>query len=459
MKLQPNNFCISDYLHHTFDCDCGQQHSTALQEVVIQRGAIDSLPRLVANAGCHRVMVVCDRHTYEAAGRRVEQVLADGGISCLLHLLEAENVVPDEQVLGKLLMAHTPDIDLLVAVGTGTINDICKYLSHHLRLPYMVVASAPSMDGFASVGAALITDHLKTTYDTHVPLAIIGDVEVLKNAPMEMITAGLGDILGKYTCLADWKLAHIVTGEYYCPVIVQMVENSIQKVVDNAQKVLQRDEDAIAAIMEALVLTGIAMSFVGNSRPASGSEHHISHYWEMRFLFDGRTPVLHGTKVGIGAVLSCYLYSRLHQLKPDFAAARQIAQDFDYESWKAAMHRTFLQAADGVIALEQKTQKNGLEGHAKRLAVIEERWDDIVEMIAQSVPPTNVIIKLLAGLGAPVYPVQEQVDNQMVHDGILVAKEVRDRYTILQLLWDLGLAEQEADDVIGWLEQQTAVAQ
>lgn len=454
MHIDPTNFNIHNYLNQTFSCSCGHTHTTNLREVLIEPGAVKSLPVLLKRHEVHFPMIVCDCNTYSAAGQLIAEILDKAGIRHTLCILKSKEVVPDESALGELLFAHHPQVDCIIAVGTGTLNDLCKFFSYHLNVPYLVVATAPSMDGFASMGAALISNNLKTTYNAHVPFAIIADVDILKNAPMQMITAGLGDILGKYTCLADWKLSHIVTGEYFCPVICEMVEQSIQQVVTNAQAVLKRDPDAVAAIMEALVLTGIAMSFVGNSRPASGSEHHISHYWEMRYLFDGRKPVLHGTKVGIGTVISCYLYSQIKDLDINFTQARSTVASFDFEQWQITMHRTFLQAADGVISLERKVGKNSVTSHAARIVIIEDLWPEIIKMIASSVPTTQSVMELLSSLGAPIFPEQIGIDKQMVVDSVVVAKEVRDRYTILQLLWDLGVAEQAGNSVVNWLAAQ-----
>ena len=128
---------------------------------------------------------------------------------------------------------------------------------------------------------------------------------------MHLIAAGLGDTLGKYTCLLDWKLANMITGEYYCPEVVEMVRTALRTVRAQSEKVQTRDPEAVKAVTEALVLTGIAMSFVGNSRPASGCEHHCAHCWEMKALMEGRTPALHGTQVGVGTILALRLYHRL----------------------------------------------------------------------------------------------------------------------------------------------------
>ena len=159
------------------------------------------------------------------------------------------------------------------------------------------------MDGFASSVAALNVDSMKTTFDARPPVAVIGDTGILSTAPYPMIAAGLGDLLGKFTCLCDWKLARIITGEHYCERIVELVERCVQSVLADAPRAKDRDPAVLGDIMEGLVLTGVAMSLYGNSRPASGCEHHISHYWEMIFEQQGRRPVPHGAQVGVGTVL------------------------------------------------------------------------------------------------------------------------------------------------------------
>lgn len=454
MKIRPSEFKVEDYLGKTFECACGRSHFTELGRVLIKSGALKEVPDLIKQLGYRRPMVICGPNSKKAAGAAVNELLTDSGFKTVFHVLDSSDLVPDEAALGELMMAHEINVDIILAVGTGTINDICKFMSFHMGIPYAVIATAPSMDGFASNGAALITQNLKTTYSAHVPLAIAADIDVLKNAPIHMITAGLGDILGKYICLTDWKISNIINGEYYCPQIVKMVEHSLNKVTENAEKVLRRDEEAVAAIMEALIITGIAMSFVGNSRPASGSEHHISHYWEMKFQLEGKKPVLHGTKVGIGTVLTCFIYNQIKDMEPDFEKARKHAADFDMEIWEKNITRTFMQAAPGVIELERKAGKNSAVKHEERIKIIEEKWGEIAQTVKTSVPAAESIISMLESLNAPAFPQDIGIDSNTVYDSIIVAKEVRDRYTLLQLLWDLGIEEEMAGRLVGWLDSR-----
>ena len=316
----------------------------------------------------------------------------------------------------------------------------------------MVFATAPSMDGFVSIGAALITNYVKTTYQARVPLAVIGDTDILAAAPMEMITAGLGDILGKYTCLLDWKMAHIITGEYYCSHIADMVKEAVEIVVEESTRIKDRNPDAVKAVTEALVLSGIAMSFVGNSRPASGSEHHLSHYWEMKFQAEGKKPILHGIKVGIGMIAVTKMYETLENEQFDFASLKE--RSFDYAAWEKKVKDCYQDAAPGIIALEEKAQKNNLDKRNKRLAILEKKWPEILRTIKESLPSSAEMEKLLASLGAPINPAQIGVSSELVEDAVILAKEVRDRFTLLQVLWDTGLLDEYAKMIAAYFGEK-----
>lgn len=267
-----------------------------------------------------------------------------------------------------------------------------------------------------------------------------------------MIAAGLGDLLGKFTCLCDWKLAHLITGEHYCPSIAELVEGCTKNVLEHADQARERDAKVIGAIMEGLVLSGVAMSLYGNSRSASGCEHHMSHYWEMMFLFQGRPAVLHGTKVGVGTAVAVRLYKELAAGQMDYEGAREKAENYDVHCWEENMRRTYGIAAEGVIDLEKTERKNDPEQVEKRLEIIEEHEDEIRKTIEELVPSLALVQKVLTDLEAPVNPLELGIDRDMVADSIMVAKEVRNRYTLLQLLWDLGLLEEMAQKTADYFE-------
>lgn len=436
---------LNQYLNHEFQCKCGRTHKTDLKVVDVDQNATSRLPEHISSLGFKKPFLVADKNTWKAAGKSVAEVLTSAGMIFSSHIFHEKNLIPDEKALGSLIMAVPDDTDVILAIGSGTINDLCKFSSFKLGLPYMVFATAPSMDGFVSIGAALVTDFVKTTYSAHVPLAVIGDTEILSQAPMEMIVAGLGDILGKYTCLLDWKMAQIINGEYYCDTIAGMVKEAVEIVVEESTKVKDRNPAAVKAITEALILSGIAMSFTENSRPASGSEHHLSHYWEMKFQAEGKPPVLHGIKVGIGMIAVTQMYEMFTEEKIDFASARNAS--FDASAWEEKVRNCFGQAAEGILALEERSGKNNLEKRNQRLTILENKWPLIRDTIKENLPSSQKMIQLLQSLGAPVRPSQVGISDEMTRDAIILAKEIRDRFTLLQMLWDTGLLESYAEEI------------
>lgn len=445
MKMYAEPHCLQDYLNQTYTCDCGKTHSAPLRAVSIRKDALEDLPRYVNELGFHSLYLVCDSITYQIAGERCISILRDAGIAA--EIIQLTHIDFDEATLGELLIHLPENCDLAVAVGTGTINDMVRYFSFKTGLPFFTVATAAPMDGFASSIAAIQVNHLKTTFQARPPLAIIGDTEILRGAPYGMIAAGLGDLLGKCTCLCDWRLSHLITGEHQCGHIIDLVEACVRHTLAVAEGAKNRDPQALGDIMEGLVLAGVAMSLYGNSRPASGCEHHMSHYWETILEQRGQRPAPHGTQVSVGTVLILKAVEELLTREVDFDAARKAAARYDAEKWEREIRRAYGPAAPGVIRMERESHKNDAGGRLRRIDVMEEHWEEILELL-RGLPGSEEVAGLLRGLGSPYLPPQIGVDRALLKDTFLYCKEIRARYTILQMLWDLELLDEISDAVI-----------
>lgn len=313
---------ISQWAGMEYSCACGKSHKVDIQAIRVGSGVIQELPGILRDLGASHIFLVADNYTYEAAGRQVEQLLDQAGLSYHKRVFQTETpLVPNEYALGSVLAAMTSQDDMLLAVGSGTLNDVTKYVSARTGVPYVIAATAPSMDGYASTVAPTILDGFKTTLPAVYPAAIVADVDILKDAPMPMLTAGFGDIIGKFTSLADWRLSHQLNGEYYCPEVAGVIEAAVETCAANAQALAQREPQAIQAVTEALILSGLAMGMVGVSRPASGAEHQMAHYWEMDALRRGEEHPLHGNAVGVGTVLAASLYEMAVEYLPQGFAA------------------------------------------------------------------------------------------------------------------------------------------
>ena len=313
---------ISQWAGMEYSCACGKSHKVDIQAIRVGSGVMQELPGILRDLGASHIFLVADNYTYEAAGRQVEQLLDQAGLAYHKRVFQTETpLVPNEYALGSVLAAMTSQDDMLLAVGSGTLNDVNKYVSARTGIPYVIAATAPSMDGYASTVAPTILDGFKTTLPAVYPAAIVADVDILKDAPMPMLTAGFGDIIGKFTSLADWRLSHQLNGEYYCPEVAGVIEAAVETCAANAQALAQREPQAIQAVTEALILSGLAMGMVGVSRPASGAEHQMAHYWEMDALRRGEEHPLHGNAVGVGTVLAASLYEMAAEYLPQGFAA------------------------------------------------------------------------------------------------------------------------------------------
>jgi glycerol-1-phosphate dehydrogenase [NAD(P)+] len=326
------NMDIKELLQGIDSCECGKNHACPIDHVIIGKNALQSLEEICKNY--KSILMVSDQNTYRVCGKEVADILGEKVTSSIMFETGDAPLIPDEKAIEAIHAKYMDGVDLILGVGSGVINDLCKIVSFELKLPYYIVATAPSMDGYASVGSALILKGMKVTLNAAPPKAIIADTKVLKDAPMDMIQAGYGDILGKYSCLNDWKLSALINGEYICETVYNLTYETANKVKGLAKGVVERDEEAVGALMEALVVVGIAMAFVGNSRPASGSEHHFSHYFEITGILNDAPYLAHGIDVVYAAVLTAKIREQILASTPERRA-------FDEEEWKKVLDICF----------------------------------------------------------------------------------------------------------------------
>lgn len=437
---------IENYVNKTINCACGKTHRSQVEKVVISSTAIEvELVDFIKQNGYDKITVICDQKSYAVAGEKVLSVLERVGAEYKVHKFN-DDLVPDERAVGNILMGAMAGSKAFLSVGSGTLNDLTRYASAVKGLPYFVVGTAPSMDGYISAGSALIYNGLKLTFETHAPQAVFFVPEILANAPRDMIASGVGDLLGKINCLKDWKLSAIINDEYLCPFIYDTTFTAVENTVTAKDGIINSDDNAVATLLESLLISGVCMDYAGNSRPASGCEHHISHFWEMRYIMENRPAVFHGTKVGIGTIIALKAYEYIARLKPDFNKIRK-AKRKTYDEWESEVKTAFMGASDEIIALEKAKGKNDERKINNRLTIIEKKWSEITAL-AMSGRKSDEVKDFLLGLSAPIYPHQIGVDKEMAKQAILYAKEIRDRYTVLQLLCDLNELEKFATLII-----------
>lgn len=416
---------INELLMGVRDCECGMTHLCPIDHVIIRKNACDELTELTKKYTS--ILLVADTNTYAVCGNKVKGILASRISDTLIY--EREGVlVPDEVAIRELDEHVTDATDLIIGVGSGVINDLCKIVSFNHKLPYYIVATAPSMDGYASKGSALILEGMKVTLNADVPRAIIADTDVLANAPMDMIRAGYGDIIGKYSCLNDWRLSALVNGEYICERVLNATYAEVEKTVSLADGVRERNGEAIGALMEALVAVGILMAYVGNSRPASGSEHHLSHYFEIVGIVRDEEYLPHGIDVCCSAIETAKLREELMSIE----SLDGVEYSFDEEVYESEIRRVYGKIADEVLALQKKY---GLYGK-DRVKIYRERWDDIRNLLADA-PTSEEMLALVESVGISYDGFRTLYGEEKLKDAMLYAKDLKDRYTVLWTYYDI----------------------
>lgn len=432
-----------------FDCACGRHHGVGMQHLRVGQGALEALPEFLGALGVKRPFVFCDENTLEAAGHAVKGLLDRAGIPHTLYTLPAKHPEPDEMVCGGLLMAFDPRCDGVVAVGSGVINDSGKVLAHALGLPLLCVATAPSMDGYASDSSSMVRDGVKVSLYNACPQALIADTGILRQAPMRLLQAGLGDMLAKYCSVCEWRIAHLVTKEYYCPDIAALMREALRRVRDAAGGLTSRDPGAVEQVTQGLILAGIAMAFAEVSRPASGLEHYFSHIWEMMALERGLPMELHGIQVGIGTLLTLGIWEQLKQETPSRETAQAFIDSFDEAAWEAMVRRIFGGTAGTILKTARAEGRNDPAAHARRLETTLKKWPEILRIVEEELPPHDQLLSLMQGLGMPVIPQDIGFSREDTVDALFGAREIRNKYLTSSLLWDLGLLYTKAAD---WLE-------
>ena len=427
---------------------CGKEHTARVEKVLSGKGVLSALPELLREKGVSKPFLLSDENTHKAAGEKVADLLSKENFTFTQWILKGEHIEPNEQAMGSVLLHYDASCDGVVAIGSGVIGDLAKILANSTRLPLFTVATAPSMDGFASETSSMVRDGLKVSIPSRCPCVIIGDTDILKRAPMRMLRAGLGDMLAKYISICEWRIGSLVTGEYYCEEIAELVRRALKKCIDNADGLLKREDGAVEAVFEGLVLGGLAMAYAGVSRPASGVEHYISHVWEMAALSRGETADLHGLQCAVGTRIAAKLYARLLSVKPDRELALRHAKQFDYER-KARQMRTFLgNGAETMIALEKKEGKYRTVPHLERLEIILSHWDEIRSIIREEIPSPETVDALFRKIDMPALPSQVGASDSDTPAAFLFTGDIRDKYVLSRLLWDLGLEEEFAQTIM-----------
>ncbi len=398
-------------------CPCGKHHETTIRDVRIGSGLVHAVGDILSENGfSHELLLVADRNTLQAAEGILEslqefvvtlQVYDNLRVATMEHVEELE-----ARIAGR-------DISVL-AVGTGSVHDPCRLACARQNKKLCVFATAPSMDGFASYNAPIVSGGFKTTHAAKSPEVVIGDTKILAAAPKALKSAGFGDMIAKYVGLIDWQVSTLLTGEYYCERIAALTKSATDELMAMADKVTANDEETAGKIFESLLKTGIAMSFTQNSRPASGSEHIIAHLIECVQLRDDIIPNFHGEDVGVCSLAMLQYYNELAE--NDAIETQDEVVDWDdiyafYGNMAEDVRQ--LNEPDNIIDLVDKDK-------------LADSWQAICEII-HSIPSYKTCREAMQKAGCKITVEDIEKDETLFHNCVAYSPYMRRRMTLLRL--------------------------
>jgi glycerol-1-phosphate dehydrogenase [NAD(P)+] len=434
----------NDLLGTSFDCDCGRHHSVPTKHFFYSADAFDSLVNTARDvAAGTNYLVLADSRTFQVAGSRVEQLLYTGGAKVRHFIVpdrEGEPPVTDDRTR-DLLLAQAPPADLYVAVGSGVINDLGKWIAYLKQKPYIIVATAASMNGYASANVSATIEGLKILFHAEACQAVFAIPEIIETAPFELTTSGLGDVLAKPVSSADWKLNQFLFDDYYCQFSVDLLKELEPVYLNHPEKIKEKSPQGIQALFEALFFSSIAMTITGTSAPASGGEHLISHTIDMLAGRDGTKHDLHGRQVGVSSILMAALYEKVLAMEnPTF---KNLTKQIDKKFWGSLSP-----------VIEKEYVKKQLRADlAQRKLSQAGNWDKLRDLIRTNLVSASKLKNCLAQAGAAHRFQDIRYNGRAVDQGMFVevvkhANQMRDKFSILDLAFMVGFLPDGIESLI-----------
>lgn len=405
-----------DSTEYSGKCSCGREHNMETKFSIIESGALRNIEKYLNKYDIKGFAVsVYDENTYKATADRHPA-------TDLEVVLNPDNLHANEHGVELLLEKLPENVEVLIAVGSGTIHDITRYCAWKIGAKFVSCPTAASVDGFCSSVAAMTWHGCKKTLTAVAPTIVVADIDIIKNAPKYLAKSGFGDMIGKYIALTDWKIANILKCEFYCERIAEMTADATREVLESAKGIETGDEKTFEKLTYGLLMSGLAMQMFGNSRPASGAEHHISHIIEMAPAgLCVSSEALHGEKVGVGTILAAREYHRLASLKDiKFKDYVEYSSDYIGKIFTGELY-------EEILTENAKDCASGISG--ERLA---ECWDEICNEIAK-IPTAQELLAIYEELGVKSKLDDIEVANEKEAYLLEYSPMVRNRVTLMRL--------------------------
>ena len=401
-------------------CGCGKEHKIMVKDIIIESEAIKKLSMIMEKEGFKNITIICDENTYVAAGEEVEEVISKGNFI----KLKSENLHANEIAVQKVYECLSVENDVLIALGSGTIHDITRYVAYNKDIPFISVPTAASVDGFVSTVAAMTWKGDKKTFTAVSPIYVVADTDIFKEAPYRLTASGVSDLIGKYTALVDWKISSIVIGEYICNKVCNMEIDAVNKLCECVDDLVLGKLEAYEQLMYALILSGLAMQIIGNSRPASGAEHHMSHLWEMEVI-NKHLDAYHGEKVSVGLILVMEEYKKI---KKSIENGRCRVKK--YYGLEEDMLKEVFKSREMYDSIMKENTPDPLLNVNK--VILQNRLESIAEIL-EKLPTLDFVKDTLKRAKAVTTLEEIGLSNDVKQNSIRVSPYVRNRLTLMRI--------------------------
>lgn len=401
-------------------CGCGKEHKIMVKDIIIESEAIKKLSMIMEKEGFKNITIICDENTYAAAGEEIKEIIPKGKFINL----KSENLHANEIAVQKVYECLAVENDVLIALGSGTIHDITRYVAYNKDIPFISVPTAASVDGFVSTVAAMTWRGYKKTFTAVSPIYVVADTDIFKEAPYRLTASGVSDLIGKYTALVDWKISSIVIGEYICNKVCNMEIDAVNKLCECVDDLVLGKSEAYEQLMYALILSGLAMQIIGNSRPASGAEHHMSHLWEMEVI-NKHLEAYHGEKVSVGLILVMEEYKKI---KKSIENGRCRVKK--YYGLEEDMLKEVFKSREMYDSIMKENTPDPLLNVNK--VILQNRLESIAEIL-EKLPTLDFVKNTLKRAKAVTTLEEIGLSNDIKQNSIRLSPYVRNRLTLMRI--------------------------
>lgn len=426
-------------------CSCGRKHPVPEVTLCFDEKSCQIMAEDVAQLFPDgRVLVISDPETDSVCGAKLRQLLAENGVSVRHKLLDSKPHATD--TLCAEVEAACKDQTLVISVGSGTVNDLGKFSATNQHLPFWTMPTAPSMNGYTSGIAAIEVKGVKRTLPAIPPERIYAVPSVVRAAPVKLRQSGFCDVMAKVVSDIDWRCESMLLSDSYCALPSVLLAEVESLYADCPEEIGRGEETAANGLFRGLLISGVAMSLAGSSAPASGGEHLLSHFLDMREPVTGRVPELHGLQVGMGILLSTACYRRLAQLEKD--------------ELPTAAEQIFLETAEEIPAIwgdlsEEVTAQ--FEGKKEILLsfneLVPKNWEKLRQLF-QQVRPVEYFADLFNRVGTPFTLNAFRLDRDEFILAARNSRAIRNRITVLDFAAHARVLDAAIEDTLHLMDKE-----